>query len=295
MEWFLGIWVFVVGSCIASFLNVVAYRLPAGLPITGVSFCPYCRVPIRPSDNVPVFGWLLLGGRCRACKLRISPRYPIFELIGGLLMLTIFFSTILGHGDNLAWQNTSDLPYGIPVNLHFMNESVFYVAGLHAWLLFFLYAGALTSFGGGQLPKYVWIFGGVGVLVFTALCPEVCILPLGDSDLAFATTLIPDTPWLRAILTSALGGFVALFLALLGRRDADRSSWTAACFLIGLTLGWQAIILILAISTIGSWLEKTLARTDEYPLNRIPMRMLWFWTAIFLMTWRWLPRFPDIL
>ncbi|MFN9916534.1 MAG: prepilin peptidase, partial [Pirellulaceae bacterium] len=75
-ELFAIAWAFIFGGSIASFLNVVAYRLPAGLPITGSSFCPHCQVPIRLSDNLPVLGWLKLGGRCRACHLPISIRYP---------------------------------------------------------------------------------------------------------------------------------------------------------------------------------------------------------------------------
>ncbi len=295
LEWFLGIWIFVVGSCIASFLNVVAYRVPAGLPITGTSFCPYCRVPILPSDNVPVLGWVFLGGRCRACKLSISPRYPIFELIGGLLMLSVYFSTVLGHGRNLPWSRLSDLPYGMPVNLHFMDETIFYVAGLHAWLLLFLYAGALTSFGGGRLPSYVWMAGGLGALVAFVIRPEMCIQPLGGADAVSTISYFPDALWQRVMLTSALGFLAGWLLALLWRGSDDRSTWIAASILIGVTLGWQATIGILTFSGIGSFLEHVLSKREQVRLNRVPIRMLWFWTAIFLATWHWFPRFLGIL
>ena len=300
LEWFLGIWIFIVGSCIASFLNVVAYRVPAGLPITGSSFCPYCRVPILPSDNVPVLGWVFLGGRCRVCKISISPRYPIFELIGGLLMLSVYFTTILGHGRNLPWSRSSGLPYGMPVNLHFMDESIFYVAGLHAWLLLFLYAGALTSFGGGRLPSYVWIVGGLAALVAFFLRPEMSILPLGGSEAVstisyFPNAFLPNAMWQRVLLTSAVGALAGWSLALFWRRCDDRSTWMAASMLIGITLGWQATIWILTISGIGSFLEHVLSKHAQVRLNRVPIRMLWFWTATFLATWHWFPRFFGIL
>lgn len=76
------------GLVIGSFLNVVIYRLPRGLStIFPRSRCPRCRVAIRPLDNIPVFSFLFLGGRCRRCGLGISWRYPAIELLTGLLFL----------------------------------------------------------------------------------------------------------------------------------------------------------------------------------------------------------------
>jgi leader peptidase (prepilin peptidase)/N-methyltransferase len=70
----------VLGACIGSFLNVVVYRLPRGLSLWHPpSHCPHCQTRLRPWDNVPVFGWLWLRGRCRYCGAGISPRYPLVE------------------------------------------------------------------------------------------------------------------------------------------------------------------------------------------------------------------------
>jgi leader peptidase (prepilin peptidase)/N-methyltransferase len=74
-----------------SFLNVCIYRLPRGLSVVRPrSACPRCQAPIAAYDNIPVLSWFLLGGRCRACKARISPRYWIVELLTGLLFMTSF-------------------------------------------------------------------------------------------------------------------------------------------------------------------------------------------------------------
>jgi leader peptidase (prepilin peptidase)/N-methyltransferase len=71
-----------LGALIGSFLNVVAHRLPRSESlVTPASHCPSCDAPVRPWDNVPVISWLLLRGRCRSCGVRISPRYPLVELL----------------------------------------------------------------------------------------------------------------------------------------------------------------------------------------------------------------------
>jgi len=82
---------FVFGIIIGSFLNVCITRIPEELSIVSPgSRCPRCLTPIKPYDNVPVFAWLWLKGRCRNCGLPISPMYPLVELATGLLFLGCF-------------------------------------------------------------------------------------------------------------------------------------------------------------------------------------------------------------
>jgi leader peptidase (prepilin peptidase)/N-methyltransferase len=70
------------GLVIGSFLNVVIYRVPAKQSIVRPpSTCPGCGTQIQARDNIPVISWLLLHGRCRHCAMRISPRYPLIELL----------------------------------------------------------------------------------------------------------------------------------------------------------------------------------------------------------------------
>lgn len=78
------------GLIIGSFLNVVAYRLPRRESLVHPgSHCPECGTPIKPYDNLPVIGWLLLRGRCRACGNQISARYPIVEALTGVLAVAV--------------------------------------------------------------------------------------------------------------------------------------------------------------------------------------------------------------
>lgn len=72
----------IIGAAIGSFLNVVIYRLPAGLSIISPpSYCPKCQTTLAWYDNVPVIGWFLLGARCRYCKVSIPIQYPLVEAI----------------------------------------------------------------------------------------------------------------------------------------------------------------------------------------------------------------------
>lgn len=89
-----GTWVvfaFAFGSCLGSLINVLVYRLPLGLDVvTPTSRCPQCQTLLTWRENIPVFGWLLLRGRCRFCKCRISPEYPIVEALVGLLFAGLY-------------------------------------------------------------------------------------------------------------------------------------------------------------------------------------------------------------
>jgi len=72
------------GLIVGSFLNLVAYRLPARIPLTLERRCPDCDAPIKRRHQVPVVGWLLLRGKCAECGARVSARFPIVEIVTAL-------------------------------------------------------------------------------------------------------------------------------------------------------------------------------------------------------------------
>ena len=78
------------GTAIGSFLNVVIYRVPAGKSIVRPpSACPSCGQPIAARDNIPVFSWIILRGKCRNCANRIAIRYPLVELLTGAVWVGV--------------------------------------------------------------------------------------------------------------------------------------------------------------------------------------------------------------
>jgi leader peptidase (prepilin peptidase)/N-methyltransferase len=84
--------VFALGLIFGSFLNVCIYRLPRGLSVVlPGSACPHCGKHIRFYDNLPVLSWIILRGRCRQCKSRITARYAVVELLTGLLFLLCYW------------------------------------------------------------------------------------------------------------------------------------------------------------------------------------------------------------
>lgn len=83
--------VFIFGICIGSFLNVCIYRLPESKSIVHPrSMCPSCGTLIASYDNLPIFSYMALRGKCRHCAARISLRYPAIEFISGIFAVGVY-------------------------------------------------------------------------------------------------------------------------------------------------------------------------------------------------------------
>ncbi len=87
-----------LGLCVGSFLNVVIYRLPNNMSLSfPASHCPKCNYKLKWYDNIPLLSYLILGGKCRSCKDKISPRYITVELLNCILWLLCLF--VFGYRD----------------------------------------------------------------------------------------------------------------------------------------------------------------------------------------------------
>ena len=130
MQIIITVWVFTLGTCFGSFLNVVIYRLPAGMSLgRPKSRCPRCETPLAARDNIPVLGWLLLRGKCRYCGLPIAARYPLIEAACGFVFLILLFGELLRGGANLPLRQPD----------HFHVNSGFWLVWFMKWDLSGLY------------------------------------------------------------------------------------------------------------------------------------------------------------
>lgn len=104
LEIYILVMTIVVGLCVGSFLNVVIYRLPNEIKLhKPASHCPNCQYKLKWYDNIPVFSYLFLGGKCRVCKKKISFRYPFVEILNMVLWficLLCFTNIIIKTNEN---------------------------------------------------------------------------------------------------------------------------------------------------------------------------------------------------
>lgn len=229
---------FLAGLAIGSFLNVVAYRLPRGESLVSPgSHCPSCDAPVRPRDNVPVLGWLLLRGRCRDCGAAISWRYPAIELATGvlfalvvatqdealrvalgLLLVTTLVPVTLIDLDTRLIPNRITLPAalaalaaGLLLEPEFVPEQL--IAGAAAFAFFFL---AALLYPKGMGMGDVKLAGVLGLYLGRAVAPAIFLALISGVVVGLVImarvgqaqgrkTAVPFGPFL------ALGGLVAFF------------------------------------------------------------------------------------
>lgn len=149
----LGLFCFGLGACIASFLNVVIWRVPRGESIVSPpSHCPKCNAAIRWYQNVPILSWLALRGKCANCKAPISPRYILIETLGGVLFLAAFWRFL----PNLFPVNGALIPF---------KPGIFVGAGFAlcvewTWIALMI-VGSMIDFDHKLLPDFVTVGGMV--------------------------------------------------------------------------------------------------------------------------------------
>ena len=106
--------IWLLGLCVGSFLNVVIYRLPRGISIGEPvwSFCPMCKNTLLWHDNLPLVGWLRLRGRCRSCGVSISAQYPLIEALCGLTFVVGYHLLCNGARADLSFLRfPADAPF----------------------------------------------------------------------------------------------------------------------------------------------------------------------------------------
>jgi leader peptidase (prepilin peptidase)/N-methyltransferase len=242
--WMLVPFLFALGAIVGSFLNVCVYRLPKKeglweslqLLWNEPSHCRRCHTAIRWHDNVPIFGWLALRGRCRTCRAWISPRYPTIELLNALLFVLLYWAEI-GFG------------FSVPLDESCLNTNL----------------GPQVIPGLGPLSPTT--FALIRYAYHLVLIDALLVASLIDIDLR----IIPDGVTVPAMIFAIVGAFavgrmnlvpvwfqsVSLFVS----DPPAAPAWVfahphlhgLACSLAGLAVGWS---MVWVVRFLGQWALK---------------------------------------
>lgn len=268
--------VFVFGSIVGSFLNVVIHRVPNELSIVFPnSACPKCQAPIKPYDNIPVLSWLALGGKCRNCKAPISARYPAVELLTGvifsvvawqigftaflpvaLIFAAVMVSLIFIDAGHMILPNVITYPlfvfallvriiYPVVFGTEYFSDLAFapatWMAGYPSWLISLAGALAGALAGGGSL----WLVGELWKRF-----RGVEAMGLGDVKMMLGVGALLG--WRLALLSIFLGAFsgavIGIFVIL---RQKDKDMQAQIPF--GIFLGTGSLLALLFGERLIAW------------------------------------------
>jgi leader peptidase (prepilin peptidase) / N-methyltransferase len=222
----------IAGLLVGSFLNVVAWRLPRRESLSRPrSRCPECGTQIAAYDNVPLLSWLLLRGRCRHCRARISPRYPLVELTTGVLYALVV----------LAKDDAVDIALGlllvtalipitiIDLELRLIPNRITLPAAVAA-----IVAGVV--FDVGFVPEQLLAGAAAGGFFLLAALAYPRGMGMGDVKLAGMLGLYLGRAVAPAILVGLIAG-VVVGAAIIARKGAREGRKTAVPFGPFLALG----------------------------------------------------------
>ena len=224
----------VTGLMVGSFLNVCIYRLPRGRSIVAPgSACPECGHPLAWWENIPLLSWAILRGRCRSCKIRISPRYFLVELLSGAAACLLFWE----FGGNLVQFIYYYIFFCLLVIVFFIDlehwiipDSInltgviagviggfFIPVGFSKPVPFFFPEGGLSSIG-GAVAGYIF-FGMIAVTASLLLRQEA----MGYGDVKFAAMIGAFLGFsvklpVGFILAFLIGGLFSIPFLLIGRK-----------------------------------------------------------------------------
>ena len=270
------IFIFLLGAMIGSFLNVVIHRVPNEESIIFPnSACPQCEKPIKPYDNIPLFSWLILGGKCRNCKNPISIRYPAVELLTALLYILVFWqigfnaflpvalvfvTTIIAlifiDAENMILPDVINFPllffavlvriiYPVFIGSEYFTDLKIYPLNLMVdypvWLVSLIGAILGGLMGGGSL----WLVGEIWKRL-----RGVEAMGFGDVKMMFAVGALLG--WRLTLLSIFLGAFSGAIIGIFViARQKDKDLQTQIPF--GIFLGIGSIIALLFGEQLVGW------------------------------------------
>ena len=214
----------ILGLCVGSFLNVVIYRIPIGMSLAKPdSHCPRCGYHLSWFDNIPVFSYLFLRGRCRKCDARISPRYMLVEIFNALLWL---LAAYLFWEMSIVYAIVSMVALSTLICIFFIDLEHMLIFDRFTILIFL--CGMLALFFDPSTQEFDHIIGALaaGGLFLAIYYLAIWVLEkeglgFGDVKLAFAAGLLLG--WQRMLFALLVASVTAsvILLTLRKRRGDD--------------------------------------------------------------------------
>jgi leader peptidase (prepilin peptidase)/N-methyltransferase len=278
-----ALWLGFIGACIGSFINVVAYRMPRGMSVVWKpSHCPHCGHDIRPRDNLPVLGWLLLRGRCRDCGAPISPRYAFVEAAMGAAFFTLAYVELFTGAANIPNGPFTDATGAWHIVWN-PNWTVLRFYIYHCTLLSLLMAMALIDQDKQRIPWRIMVIG----LAIAAYCSwswrdlyrertrNIRVPEIKAQVDAFLGVVWGASPWV-----AAMG---AVYLR--GKRTAlaPLRSLAMASAIVGGFLGLRSIVRITVLMFFGWVIARLIRPRSGAQLS--PLVILWIAAFVHILFW----------
>jgi leader peptidase (prepilin peptidase) / N-methyltransferase len=210
------IFVFTIGAIVGSFLNVCIHRMPANKSIISPpSHCPKCSKKLYWYDNIPVLSYIVLLGRCRFCRERISMRYPVVELITASVMVSLFTA------------------FGAPGSVKFYIYAAFACA---------LIVATFIDIDINEIPDSISVGGLATALALSAIFPA-----LFDTDFRIVSLT-------RSLVGALIGGItiysMGIFGKILFKKEAMGGGDVKLMAMIGAILGWKLALFTFFIAPV---------------------------------------------
>lgn len=279
------------GACFGSFLNVVAYSVPRGRSIaTRDSACPKCQSKLSRADNLPIFGYINLGGKCRNCLCEIPFRYLLVEIVGVIIVGSLFLYELITGCANVpeakVYMHTGILWIILYPKWPAIGMFCFHVVWL-CWILTL----ALIELDQQRLKRSLIVFSiallAIPIMAVLLLQP----IPF-EKHLPIASMNL--NPYIAQAVKLLLGGLVGGVVAVATSRflssAKSNSVFITAMVLSGFVLGWQGMIqasvILLAVWVIGLSLSRTSEIARRQPTIVLLVALLLhhpFWKQISLL------------
>lgn len=288
--WIILSYLFVIGAIVGSFLNVVIYRIPPHERLRDQlrslwdrpSQCPRCRKNIPWRENIPIFGWMLLRGRCSTCKMAISPRYPLIEFLNACLWVLVFWLEVpIGFHRSLSESClfTSHGPEHYPGLGSLSPEAFVLIRYLyHMVLIEALLVASMIDFDLRIIPDGSTVPAMIAAVFVSTIVGRVHLLPVwfqGERLRQSFGLITPDwvDPWLGgsavpdwitahphlhglavSVVGLLVGGGMVWIVRLIGSRMLKQEAMgfgdVVLMAMIGAFLGWQATFVAFFIAPV---------------------------------------------